>query len=330
MACRVGNFAKQMGLPVSYCSYDQHDTPGVWQEWDGEVVRGVRNFKRWATRCSHIIWFDVHRNRLAKAEGWGLHNTLVPLIHRVAHNSYKHLHLFDVIACPTNMTWKMLSNGGVDRAANMGWDPGLDFERKSGMFCENTKRLLVVPEPPLSDEEGLMLAYTLRALCDGDPSIEVTILQDRQWPRSVNKAMLHLASVHCCRVNILRKPSHAALLYAYKVHDWVLYAATKISVGTRITEALACGTPVITFNVPPVTEILTHGVNSELVSCNTYKGFLGLPSVEPNAKYLLKALEQTVGNPIQWHLLNAESWQDGLQDAKERFEGFWKQCWCRC
>jgi len=72
------------------------------------------------------------------------------------------------------------------------------------------------------------------------------------------------------RIEVIHRTVPAPGLY--HLGDVYVYPTVLEGIGLTIAEALACGLPVITTDVPPMNEFVHHGVNGRLVSPAEYRG----------------------------------------------------------
>ena len=72
------------------------------------------------------------------------------------------------------------------------------------------------------------------------------------------------------RIEVIHRTVPAPGLY--HLGDVYVYPSVLEGIGLTIVEALACGLPVITTDVPPMNEFVQHGINGRLVSPAEYRG----------------------------------------------------------
>ena len=189
--------------------------------------------------------------------------------------------------------------------------------------ADHKVRVLAFPEWPITNEWGLTLAYTLRTLLDAEECVEVTVVQLRQWPKTVNRAMIDLMQHHACRVDVLRCPTWHTMLNTYQTHDWMLYLPEKINIGVRLAEAYSQGLPVVALDLPPTGEYVKHEKSAILIPCEAIKDVLGRPTARLNTHEVIEAVvHKAVGDRPNWFNLVADREEEWKQ-RKEYFETVW-------
>lgn len=323
-AIRLATLARQLGQVPSYRSYGAGITKGrcFHDDWDGEVICSRKGVRDWIKEQRVIIWFGLHKSLLNYSKSYGVKNVLVPLVHRLEHRAIRDLRLFDDIYCSNLLTRDILENAGLRNTVHTDWDSGFPFREKTAHYVDGRERVLVLPEWPITNEWGLTLAYTVRTLLDAEPSVDVTILQLRHWPKMVNRAMLDLMSCHASRVDMLRRPTWHELLHAYQVHDWALYLPEKINIGVRLAEVYSQGLPVVTLDLPPTKEFVKHGQSAYLIACEQHKDLLGRPMARINTHDVMEAVHQTIRDRESWYKLTVSRQEPWAQRVKY-FETTW-------
>lgn len=322
-ALRLATLIRQHGMIPSYRAYGKRlGDHRFHDEWDHEVTWHTRKFRGWIEAQRVIIWFGLHKRYLEVAKAAKVKNILVPMLHRVEHHSISDLRLFDQIICPNLATQDVLTEVGLRKVINVKWDAGLTWREREYPSQLDIEKVLVVPEWPITNEWGLMLAYTIRHLLDAESNVNVTILQMRQWPKTVNRAMLDLTANHCCRVEMLRGPTYHNLLQAYQHHDWVLYLPEKVNIGVRLAEAFSQGLPVVSLSLPPVEEFVKHDESAHLIRCEYTRDLLGRPTARLNTHDTAEEIHETIGDRENWYRLVHNRKQEVIL-RQEYFEHMW-------
>jgi hypothetical protein len=326
-AIRLMQLFSELQREVSYRAYGKGIPKGrsLHARWDNEVSWQRRYRKGWVAQQQFMIWFDVHSELLGHAKRHGVTNILVPMLHRLEFHRLKELRQFDWIACPSRFVLELLGAAGLENKAGVRWDSAIPEApvRESPLGGDGQMRALFLPEWPLTDEWGLMLAYTIRTLLDAEEDVEVTLLQLRQWSKVVNKAMRDLAARHASRFSVLHKPTWHLLSDAYRSHDWAVYLPEKVNLGIRLLEAVAAGLPVVALDSPPVKELFTPRKHGLLIPCEYRKDVLGRCTAIPNSHDMMEGVHRTLGDTENWYrYVAADRREDRLQRAAA-FKEIW-------
>ena len=331
VAIRLAELVRQFGQVPSFhaCSANLRGVGrALHADWDDEVIWTREGVKKWIEDQRTIIWLGLHGDLLNYARAKGVKNVFVPLLHRLEHHNLRRLRLFDIICCTNELTYLALYEAGLKNLVHTGWDSGLACQDRLGPCHLREENVLVIPEWPITNEWGVMLAYTIRHLLDAVSTVNVTILQPRQWPKLVNRAMLDLTMNHVSRVEMLRAPNYHCLLNAYDRHDWALYLPEKVNVGVRLVESFTRGMPVVSLDLPPIPEFVTQGVSARLIDCEHRMDVLGRPEARLNTHDTAEAIHRTIGDRNRWYDLSNESSRDKIcSRRKEKFEMAWSSVW---
>lgn len=323
-AVRIAELARQQGQVPSLRAYGPCFAKDYvfHADWDDAVVWSSKGLKDWIARQRVIIWFDLHKDLLNYAKKQGVKNVLVPLLHRLEQHTLRGLKLFDSIYCPTKTTEDVLGAAGLRNIVYVRWDAGLPYTKKTTLYEITQDRLLVLPEWPITNEWGLALAYTIRALVDAKPDLDVTVLQLKQWPKVVNRAWLDLTDKHGLKVNMLRSPTYHSLLHAYRVHDWVLYLPEKVNIGVRLAEAFSQGLPIVALDMPTVRNFVKHDFSAHLIPCEYTSDSLGRATALLNTHNILQATNEVIGDRENWYALSGDR-EAACEIQRKHFETMW-------
>lgn len=329
MACILGDLAKQLAYKVSYVSVQSHNTP-IHFRWD-HIVRNSRHlpsFKRWAHGCSHIVWFDVYKNRMQEAKQCGCRNIIVPLWHRLDIVKRSCLREFDTVMCPAESVFRLFDRQPTIRDCRLAqWDSGLRAaKRPAGLTDPDQIRLYISVDGATVRQLDSVLFSVLHLLIDTHYHLHVTIAHTKQWSRAAADQARALMKVAGGRVRLLRKPSHTERLEALNSHDWVFCPSLTPNSGVDALEALATGAPVIAFNVPPFNEFIRPGYNGALIKCETLTAAAGAVCGLPNSRQMYEALNSVLGNNDQLIRLQNMPWPD-LETRSRAFQQVWRKAW---
>lgn len=328
LACNLADCAMRLGLPVTILSSQAHESR-VHYRWDREVLSGRRNdFGEWASHCSHVVWFDVQKKKVAEAAKLGVKNILVVLPSRLNQDDLSFLHVFDALVCAQRSTYSVLRDWLKRKAVYVPWDSGRPLTTDPMRF--GGKRVFVPLESKTADAIGPLIFHALRILLDMDDEMEVTISHVRSLNRPAVLTLTDLAKVHKARVVLLKKPNYADLAEAYATHDWVFVPEVRANTGLSALESLAAGRPVIAFDAPPFNEFIKDGRHGILMPCEARTEtdpFRLTNKVKGNAYQIQKSLTRMLADHLLYERLCNESWTDELLERRHRFYRRWRRLW---
>ena len=304
LACSLADLARETGTSVSLLSSQSRDS-GVDHRWDELVNSGKRqSFFAWRQDCSHLIWFDVQPNNVIDAHKEGIKNILIPLWHRLAKQELLNASpYYDSIICPNNGAADLLKDLNDD-VRTIPWSMGsIPFDLPPP---QNGKRFLLLMDSHTSRRIGMMIITALRILFDFDRDAHFTVLYTKNWSAPTLEALRDLISCHGNRITMLKKPSHLGRMEAYMQHDWVFVPSIRENTGLFALEALSRGRPVISFDIRPHNEFLTHGENACLIPCEVDYNWLGAPEVVMNSFDLTEQLRTLCEDTTMYKLVRGE------------------------
>jgi hypothetical protein len=323
-AIRLAELSRQFGQVPSFRAHGSRMAKGycLHADWDDEVRWDQKGMKEWISAQRVIVWLDIRKGLVNYAKSQGVKNVFLPLLHRLEYHRLKDMQVFDGVYCPNHVTYDVLEKAGLKNITYTGWGAGLDYQKKQSPHAMAATRVLVIPEWPMTNEWGMMLAYTLRSLLDAESEVEVTLIQNRQWSKVVNRAMMDLTQHHFSRIHTLRCPTWHTLLHSYEVHDWVLYLPEKVNIGVRLSEVFSQGLPVVSLDLPPIKEFLTHGKSAELIPCKWKRDAMGRATAVLNTHDVFETVHRTIGDRENWYNLT-EDRQDEHDRKREYCDTMW-------
>lgn len=327
MACVLGDLATVSSLPVSYLSYQAHDQ-GVHSQWDSRVLSSKRqDFGDWARDCSHLVWFAVHKNKLEIARQLGCHNTLVLLWNRLNPSDLEAIKQFDRVVCPTAASYALCYDRSLHRnLSEIPWDSGLPLESQMRPVDSDRQKVLAVVEGQTARKHGATLFSTIQMLLDAQPQVDLTLCHNRNWSRPALQQLNDLVRHRRDRITVRRKPPRTWRHLAYGQHHWTWLPNLYSNVGFYALESLACNCPVLTYDLPPVTEFVRQAHNGHLIHCQQDSNWLGVPQGKLNARALLSGLEEALEDSKYQEALRQTSWPE-RENRRSHFKHAWRKLW---
>ena len=324
LACGLADYAMRLGLPITILSSQAHESR-VHYRWDREVLNGRRNdFGKWASRCSHVVWFDVQKKKLAEATRLGVKNILVVLPNRLNEADLLLLNSFDALVCAQRSTYFVLRDRFKCKVVYIPWNSSRSLVTDPMRF--NGKRIFVPLESKTADVIGPLIFHALRVLLDQDKEVEVTVSHTRSLTRPTLHALADLARTHK-QVVLLKKPNYADLTEAYATHDWTFISEFRANVGLSALESLSARHSVIVFDTPPFNEFIEDGRHGILIPCKPELGLLGLTNkVRVNAYQVQKSFTRLLDDRLLYEKLRDESWPELVERRYHFYQG-WRKLW---
>lgn len=329
MAGAVGGLAKMLGLHVSWCPSSEK-CQDVHFRWDKEVLgpRKGKKFQEWTKKCSHIVWFEVHKERLKTARSSSdAQNILVPLYHRLDKRSLQLLDNFDVVVCPSEATTAIIRPYvQTYKPALHLWDSTLRLQRKKLPADDEELRLLMIADGQGISDQGNLLLSVLRLLLDHFPTLRITLRYSRRWSKAGEGSLKELVKRSDGRLEFLKQPNFIERTRSYGHHDLAFCCCAAANSGHAALECLSAGLPVISFDVPPFNEFIQAGYNGHLIECRVETDMLGIPRIKPKASSTFDILRECLGDPDKLDRWQRNPWS-WLETRSRCFLLYWKRLW---
>lgn len=271
MACVVGEFAKQLSLPVSYLATSAREQ-AVHSEWDDKVrsLRKLKSFKEWAYEHEQLVWFDVQKKRLEEAKKVGCSNTLVPLWNRMEKWQFAYMSKFQHIACPSLALYQKLQRRfpGHTGIHYTPWCNGSrTLRRPSGWVDDRWLHIYISVDGTMVEHDADTLFTGLFRFLSKNNNTRITIGHGKRWKQSQNEQVSSLLRMSHGRVRMVKALSREERLQVLSQNDIVFPFSLRPNSGAEVLEALAFGIPVATFDIHPYDEIVAQGQNGLLFEC---------------------------------------------------------------
>jgi glycosyltransferase involved in cell wall biosynthesis len=325
MAIGLSEYIVKLGLSVSIRSV-RVASSGVHDDWDSKILKGRRTaFKNWASKCSHIVWFEPQAKNMATAKKLDCKNILV-LTNPIAFNKVpSYLHHCDYIITPTEFTaeglrgrWKYSNIHGVP------WDVGLPIMEKTTAVDPDRLWLYAPIQGAAANAFGSNIFFSIQVILEARSNLNVTVSYSKRLDRRTSGALGDVVKNFGDRINIVRKPTYQQRIASYVNHDWTFWSYHYDNSGVVPLESLCSGTPVITYSSYPMEEIILDGHNGAMIPTTVKLDNWDLPTlIEPSPKELVDGLRTTALDTALQHRLSRRSWPE-LEQRRRTFQAVWK------
>lgn len=322
LACSLSDFLTRSGISVSYLSNQSHEQ-NVHYRWDNLVTNGKRHdFYSWRQDCSHLVWFDVQRDKVTAARREGRRNILVPLWHRLLPQDLDTMSQYDFVVCTHPALYKQLKRSVKTNVLLIPWHTCLRLPDQTMSF--GGKRFFCPLDSYTTRKIGGLLLSTLQVMLDFDEDVTFTLSYNRSWSREQTAMLGDLIRKDPRRLQIIKRPTYSDRLEAYGRHDWTFIPALRANVGLYALEALAYRRPVLAFDAPPHSSLLKNNINSCLVPCELSKTWLGASEVVVNSFDLVEQFRRVVEDPGIYEQLRKHASED-YAASELKFTSEWQR-----
>jgi len=293
-ALRLAEVAQLAGSDVGLYSFGQ--SLQIGSPWDGRACRGP--FGPWLETVDQVVVTHM----LTEEQVRGIQSQrkrviLLPVWHELDMADVAAVQQADILlsASRAQHLWMQRQLGRASRLAT--WDCGWPLTHKQHIGSRPLRVLW-----PLYDGNArrvpLSCCTVWRRAAEAHPQVTFTILvNSATLSGPFRRRLQRMASLS--NIHIQRATSWTARQLAFLRHDLTFWPTSGESFGLTGIYSTACGTPVLTFGCPPMSDLLEHGQGWEL------RATIGmsedqLPSVassDENIRQLAKGLAKLLDNP---------------------------------
>lgn len=327
-ALRLSDSLKSMGYETTlFSKVKRNHTYGC--EWDSMVVTPYEtDYEHWLASITHIIWpAPPNKDTVAKAGKNVVTIALAPwdCLPSYTKKSFK-LCAHTVATCRENYDI-LKSDFGLTNVVLAEWDSPIPSTRKAKGVLEGSRPKVLVP---VHSSQGLR--------CDLDALFEVVIRLGHECPDADITLSYSPKCVPWHITNEIRKflhrnagnpriksvqdsPSCVGSLLLYGESDIVIWPAEIEGFGLVGIESLYMGTPVIAYDIPPISGIITNGVNGALVPCRRSTAG-GSTYAQPNPDAFVAVAADAINNNLSEL---GKHTKVGRKTKRSKFNATWKK-----
>lgn len=272
-------------------------------DWDSMVVTpDVLSYTKWLKGITHIIWPVPPTKEAVQLVGKNIVTIALASWDCLPNYTKRSFKMCAHTVAPCSHVAKLLQKEyGLSNALNVGWDSPLPFTRKSpGSVNIKNPKVLV----PLHASQSLRcdldsLFDILQGVSTNCPHASLTVSYSPKcmsW--SVLKELRHFLGKHKQITSAIDASTCVSSLLLYGSHDLVLWPAEIEGFGLVGIESLYMGTPVIAYDIPPMSDIITDGVNGMLVPCTQGGVPNGPRFAKPDAAQFIETASVAIENRL--------------------------------
>jgi glycosyltransferase involved in cell wall biosynthesis len=141
-------------------------------------------------------------------------------------------------------------------------------------------------------------------------------------PWEVRKSLFSYLKKHKNIKGVIDETTCTSSLLLYGYSDIVLWPAEIEGFGLVGIESIYMGTPVVAYDIPPMSNIITNGVNGMLVPCDDGGSKGGVMYAEPNPSEFIKVATDAINEKI---LALNKNTKVGRRSVRSMFYSQWKK-----
>ncbi len=284
-AIRIANLAIEQGHEASILTMTDHP-PKVDPAWDKKVHNHCRvNFTDWAEWCDGVLWTAVpNMDQLEWVNKQRKRTLVFVLWHELATEDRAALAGANLVLAPSaNAALFLRGHWSLRNVAVTPWDSGHPLFKKPRDYVPRHPRILM----PLYDGvarrmEMTALDVAARAIhCN--PAASLTFMYNSSTLASPGtRRIKEIRRMFPGRVTVLKGVAPTDRPFVFSQHDITFWPTEWESTCMVGLLSVAMGTPVLTFQYPPINEFFRDDVNGVLVETSKSQNAIGLPRATPS------------------------------------------------
>jgi hypothetical protein len=293
------SLAKRLGETGRRHTLIRYDwrTCAVDAAYDHRVKRS--SFMSWLDKVRHVVWTaPADEYFIEEAKRRGIRSTLYTSWEQLEPYDEGVLGAFSQVLVPTmTQALQLKDRFGLRNVAVMPYDCGLPVTRKTQNDSPGMIKLflsLYGAQRNRVDQAALMmLADVVRDRED----VAVTIADSKGLTPVTMKSLKRHSKAFGARWRVLPNADWHEHTIEMARHDITIWPARSDGFGLIGKTSLHVGTPVLAWDVAPMSEHLLAGRNAILVSCDLTYDWLGVPTVSPDYAEFDRILRWLLATP---------------------------------
>lgn len=332
-ALRLADLANKLGQVVRFAASEPVRL-GVHPHWDTRVVRPqiTGADRSWLKECDHVVWFDpeVFSYHVALKKYPKIRHHLVPSWHRLSTERLVETSVYPNIVCPTSAAirhWQrqFMTAPQPRNFSYCPWDSGITLVPRTGFVARGQTRLFVWLNGSAIRDFGDGVCTVLARLLEAIPDLYVTVYRERSLSGRLKRRFDALFTAYPQRC--VRAPVASAyeLPWLLREQDWTWIPATTSDFGADALLAKACGTAVVTWQLPPFDTCTVDNVSGVHVPCRVDHNWFGSPRAIPVGVVVEQTLHRVLVDRDLREKLHLDPSVVALR--RQTFETFWARAW---
>ena len=333
-AIRLADLGRELAMNVRFLA-EGSVQKGVDHYWDQRVTSTKgNNAYKWASGCTHITWFSKDEELYDKAflVSPGAKHWYVPTCHG-AKQSERTAPQEDLrVVCPSKQAKNEILSRSSDEFSDKRvtwclWDSGF---KTINHYDKSSQSDISIYVPILShviDETGELVLRAVYDLLKLFPEVHFTLEFEKSWSKSARSLVRYLREFYGDRISAAYGLSPLTDLRQMHGHDWTWIPSTRVNTGITAQRSLACGTPVIVYDISPYCEFITDEVNGVLIECDVYSDWSGAPIAGPRFVSVVSTLSRVITGERKLHAKCQETTVAREKNHAKQFRLFWAKEW---
>ena len=257
--------------------------------WDNRVLSRINTLPAIVSATS-IVHFGVdldfinmithYRKPISKA----CTQILVPSWHSTRLEAVSAIRsFFDYCVVPTASVKKsfmqcVYGKTRTKKLVELPWDIRVAQTKRDGHVRKNSIRVCVVADADAIGNSSSFIFTALEDLLNSHSGLEFTVLHSRAFCPADRQTIKYLLKDFHTRLVFKPMPYLENIALEFHDHDWVWLPSRRANFGVFANLAIACGCPVLTWDIPPYNEIIENDITGTLVPCDTKTNWMQAPS----------------------------------------------------
>ncbi len=330
-AIRIADLCLSYGVQVRLMSYGRAQQP-VHDYWDRNIWstrKTIRNLdslelQTGVTGCDQIVtmqtgtglnlWLTTKSSRLI----------VVPCWHHMDRTDLRYFDKYAKVVCPSKELHTFIKHHlpVPMNAADLTWtrfDTGMSY---AAADHDGDLRVGLIVNGAAIDASGMGLLRCVETLLATHETLSLELLHSRSWPASDRRCLFRLMSSFQNRLTVAPLGSTTKLNQRLHRYDWCVIPSPRSDFGSLVARSLACGVPVVCYDVAPFNELVRDEHNGRLVRCELdLSDGMEAPVAVPATKELTRVCLETFADRRAWTKVRSQDWR--IDEHQAAFNTEW-------
>lgn len=302
-ALRLSDSLRMLGYEVTLFSnkIPKHKFKCHWDK----LVKTPKDmsYDEWLLDITHIIWPVPPTKEVVQKVGKSIVTIALAPWDCIPSYSRQSLKMCAHVVSPSFENSEVVRKElGVRQVSTIEWDSSIPFTKKDQSTVGKHGADLLVPlhssQILRSDFEHITsILYEVSRRC---PSSNIMVsYTDSSMPYESIKALRDVKKDISSLTLLDDETSYISSIMLYGHADLVLWPAEIEGFGLLGIESIYMGTPVVAYNIPPMSNIITNGLNGVLVDCEHSGSKGGIMYAEPDKNSFIDSVCDVIDNKLE-------------------------------
>lgn len=317
----LAEYAESHGISVAVRSKGDCQR-AVSPRWDTTITTDSTSLDDWLPGLRRVLWTECpSAEELVYVRELGIETMALVVWDTLTAYGMEVLRNIDQVLCPYMCISEQLDRYLGQRSRFLPWDVSMPIVERPAESQEVIRVYLPLYDTLMARMDETTLYGITEAIAVSNASL--TLAGGRGWESWQRRWKNSTAKVLRGRFSVITQPDTLTRYQLFTNHDLTLAPALVDSLLHTTLASLCAGTPVLGWDMPPITEVIQPGINGYLVPCTVERNWLGLPIMLSDTKAYGTRLRSLLQHPAEIDKIRTAK-TDAALARRHNFENGWK------